>query len=88
MLRLSSDLPAELRAIAQGKSGELRIGFTTTGLLVDELSAPLKAFRRHYPEVRVTLSEMYSQQQFTALLNEDIDVGYIRVTPGTTPAMA
>ena len=84
MLRLSSDLPAELRAIAQGKSGELRIGFTTTGLLVDELSAPLKAFRRHYPEVRVTLSEMYSQQQFTALLNEDIDVGYIRVTPGTT----
>ena len=27
---------------------------------------------------------MYSQQQFTALLNEDIDVGYIRVTPGTT----
>ena len=84
MLRLSSDLPAELQAIAQGKSGELRIGFTTTGLLVDELSAPLKAFRRHYPEVRVTLSEMYSQQQFTALLNEDIDVGYIRVTPGTT----
>jgi DNA-binding transcriptional LysR family regulator len=84
MLRLSSDLPAELQAIAQGKSGELRIGFTTTGLLVDELSEPLKAFRRQFPAVRVTLSEMYSQQQFTALLNEDIDVGYIRVTPGTT----
>lgn len=83
MLRISGELPGELQAIAQGKTGELRIGFTTTGLLVDELSEPLKAFRRQFPDVRVTLSEMYSQQQFTALQNDDIDVGYVRVTPGT-----
>lgn len=38
ILRISGELPGELQAIAQGKTGELRIGFTTTGLLVDELS--------------------------------------------------
>lgn len=83
ILRISGELPGELQAIAQGKTGELRIGFTTTGLLVDELSEPLKAFRRQFPEVRITLSEMYSQQQFSAMLNDNIDVGYVRVTPGT-----
>lgn len=83
ILRLSGNLSAELLAIAQGETGELRIGFTTTGLFVDELSHPLKTFRRRYPDVRVTLSEMYSRQQFDALLHQEIDIGYVRLTPGT-----
>lgn len=83
ILRMSGSLRAELRNIEQGKTGELRIGFTTTGLLVDELSQPLKAYRRCYPDVRISLSEMYSRQQFDALLNQEIDVGYVRLTPGT-----
>lgn len=86
ILRASHAIPAELQAIAQGKKGELRIGFTTTGLFIDELSTPLKTFRRRFPDVRVTLSEMYSRQQFTALLEHEIDVGYVRVTPGVVEA--
>ncbi len=83
ILRLSGNLQAELRDIEQGKRGELRIGFTTTGLFVDELSQPLKTYRRHYPDVRISLSEMYSRQQFDALLQQEIDIGYVRLTPGT-----
>ncbi|WP_113625568.1 LysR substrate-binding domain-containing protein [Pectobacterium peruviense] len=83
ILRMSGDLRAELRDIEQGKTGELRIGFTTTGLFVDELSLPLKTYRRSYPDVRVSLSEMYSRQQFDALLHQEIDIGYVRLTPET-----
>lgn len=84
ILHISGGLRAELLDIEQGKTGELRIGFTTTGLLVDELSRPLKAYRRRYPDVRISLREMYSRQQFDALLNQEIDVGYVRLTPGVT----
>lgn len=83
ILRMSGELPAELRDIERGKTGELRIGFTTTGLLVDELSLPLKTYRRRYPNVKVSLSEMYSRQQFDALLHQEIDIGYVRLTPET-----
>ncbi|WP_054178580.1 LysR substrate-binding domain-containing protein [Trabulsiella odontotermitis] len=83
ILRMSSSLRAELLDIEQGKTGELRIGFTTTGLFVDELSQPLKTYRRRYPDIRISLCEMYSRQQFDALLNQEIDVGYVRLTPGT-----
>lgn len=83
ILRMSGDLRAELLDIEQGKTGELRIGFTTTGLFVDELSHPLKTYRRSYPDVRISLSEMYSRQQLDALLNQEIDIGYVRLTPGT-----
>ncbi|KNC93330.1 LysR substrate-binding domain-containing protein [Trabulsiella odontotermitis] len=84
ILRMSGALQSELRDIEQGKTGELRIGFTTTGLFVDELSHPLKTYRRRYPDVRISLFEMYSQQQFDALLHQDIDIGYVRLTPNTT----
>jgi DNA-binding transcriptional LysR family regulator len=83
ILRMSGGLRAELLDIEQGKTGELRIGFTTTGLFIDELSHPLKTYRRHYPDVRISLCEMYSRQQFDALLHQDIDIGYVRLTPGT-----
>lgn len=83
ILRMSGGLRAELLDIEQGKTGELRIGFTTTGLFVDELSLPLKTYRRRYPDVRISLSEMYSRQQFDALLHQEIDIGYVRLTPET-----
>jgi DNA-binding transcriptional LysR family regulator len=86
MLRLGSDLPAELQAIAREKAASYALGLPPPGCWLMN-SANRSKLSAVTSRGSITLSEMYSQQQFTALLNEDIDVGYIRVTPGTT-AMA
>lgn len=84
ILGITGQLGDELGRIAQGETGELRIGFTTTGLFVDELSAPLKQYRQRYPQVRLRLNEMYTDQQIAALKNNEIDIGYVRFSAKKT----
>lgn len=60
-----------------GEAGTLAIGFNA--LLAYRLMPQLvSAFSERYPQVRVTLHEMVSSEQVTALLEHQIDVGLLR----------
>ena len=67
----------EVRRIDQGARGRLRIGFVgsaTHGLLPHLV----KSFRRHYPEVDLSLWAMSNAQQHRALIRREIDIGIAR----------
>jgi DNA-binding transcriptional LysR family regulator len=71
----------EARAIAEGKSGRLRIGFihsSTYGTLPELL----RLFARDHPQVGLDLSEMTMVEQAAALAAGDIDVGILRPLAG------
>ncbi|MCZ8315715.1 LysR family transcriptional regulator [Phreatobacter sp.] len=77
-LRRASD---ETRAIAEGKSGRLRIGFihsSTYGTLPELL----RLFAHDHPQVVLDLSEMTMVEQAAALVAGEIDVGILRPVSG------
>lgn len=77
-LRRASD---ETRAIAEGKSGRLRIGFihsSTYGTLPELL----RLFAHDHPHVVLDLSEMTMIEQTAALVSSEIDVGILRPVSG------
>lgn len=65
--------------VDQGIIGHLNIGFIDSaagGVLVDML----KMFRERYPQVQLTLHEMTSAQQWQALHEGTIHIGFVRYT--------
>lgn len=71
----------ETRAIAEGRSGRLRIGFihsSTYGTLPELL----RIFAHDHPQVVLDLSEMTMVEQAAALTAGDIDVGILRPVAG------
>lgn len=81
----TEDAAEQARRAARGEIGELRIGFTSSLPLTPILPATLHAYRQHYPAVRLTLREMFTTDQFTALQQQEIDVGFVRFN-GLSPA--
>lgn len=71
--------------ILSGESGELRIGAGLT-MLLSGLPDVIRAFRRHYPDVHLTVRDMSSRDQAAALESGELDVGFVR-TGGTSPAL-
>ena len=64
------------RRVAQGKAGHLRIGymaFAATELMPQAVAR----FRRHAPEIDVSLRYISTQKQKLALAHDEIDVGYL-----------
>lgn len=75
---------AELAQRAQrGELGELRIGFTRTTPLSQDIPRAIFAFRQRYPAVHLQLEELNSLQQIDALLERRLHVGILR--PGILP---
>lgn len=69
------DVAAErARQAARGRRGELRLGFVATAA-IDVLPRILALHRTQRPEVSVSLAELTSGEQVTALLTGDLDVG-------------
>ncbi len=60
-----------------GGVGQLKIGYVGSAMqtLIPDL---LLKFQQAHPNIMVHLNEMDNQQQLQALLNQDIDVGFIR----------
>ncbi|GAB2583287.1 LysR family transcriptional regulator [Dyella jejuensis] len=74
----------ELAQRAQrGELGELRIGFTRTTPLSQDIPRAIFAFRQRFPAVHLQLEEMNSLQQIDALLERRLQVGILR--PGILP---
>ncbi|MBA4709219.1 LysR family transcriptional regulator [Aquitalea aquatica] len=81
----TEDAAEQARRAARGEIGELRIGFTSSLPLTPILPAALHAYRQHFPAVRLTLREMFTTDQFAALQQQEIDVGFVRFN-GLSPA--
>lgn len=76
--RLSS-IYDQTRQIGEGKSGEIRIGFLGSAMqqIIPDLLLGLKA---SHPELRASLEERSNQEQVEALLEERMDLGFVRLT--------
>lgn len=73
-------LVSDGRKGASGKIGRLRIGFGTHTL--DLVPQVIMEHRRHSPEVQITLQDMSTREQATALQEGAIDVGFLREPDG------
>jgi DNA-binding transcriptional LysR family regulator len=73
------DHATELVQRAQrGELGELRIGFTRTVPLSQDIPRAILAFRQQFPAVHLQLEEMMSLQQIDALLERKLHIGILR----------
>lgn len=68
-------------AAAAGHSGQLRLAYTVSVSFHPALPQALLRYRQLAPDVRLQLSEMYTEPQYAALLAGQIDVGFVRDEP-------
>jgi len=78
LLAATQALGPDLRRVARGEVGQLRIGFSSTLPLTNVLRDVVADWRRSHPDVALHLREMYSALQFEALRAGDLDVGLVR----------
>jgi DNA-binding transcriptional LysR family regulator len=66
------------KLINDGMNGELRLGYVGSAMqkIIPEL---LLRFSQKHPNVTFSLNEMENNQQIHSLLNEEIDIGFVRV---------
>jgi len=69
----------QLKLIADGSSGELRIGFLGSAMqnIVPRL---LVGLRDSYPDIKTSLDELSNHAQVNAVLKDKLDVGFVRLT--------
>ncbi|MFA9441660.1 LysR substrate-binding domain-containing protein [Uliginosibacterium sp. sgz301328] len=66
------------RRMARGEQGELRVGFTSSVPFTGLLPELLRRYRAAYPQVTVSLRELFTTDQFAALAERRLDVGLVR----------
>ena len=84
ILRSLAAVPAELHALAGGKTGYLRVAFTGLAMAT-VLPGILRKFHRRFPDIRLALNESPTSAQLTALAAGDIACGFFHpdaVVPG------
>jgi DNA-binding transcriptional LysR family regulator len=72
------------RAAAAGTTGRLALGFTASAMFTERLPAVIRKFRRTAPRVGLSLREMTSLDQLSALHERSLDVGILR-KPDVSP---
>ena len=68
----------DARRAARGEVGERRVGCTSSLPFTSLLPGLISDYRRHYPQVHLTLREMFTAHQFAALREDRLDVGFVR----------
>lgn len=84
LLRSLAALPAELRALAGGQVGHVRVGFTGLAMAT-VLPKILREFHRSHPRIKLELTESPTSAQLAALQAGDIACGFFHPdapTPG------
>lgn len=76
MLRMLTEIQAEVSGLAAGPSGELRLG-CPPALSKPLLLAPLQTFLTRYRKVRVQLQERFSDELKDMVLADELDVAII-----------
>ncbi len=64
------------RAVAEGKTGSLRIGYMAFAA-THSMPRAVAAFQAHHPEVELRLQYIRTQGQKVALANDEIDIGFL-----------
>lgn len=85
ILGASAQAVEELQRIGRGEAGDLRIGFTSSGVLIGEMRQLLKDYRANFPAVVLRLREMFTHDQFAGLLQGELDVGFVRFNALAAP---
>lgn len=69
----------QLKLVGDGNSGELRIGFLGSAMqkVIPELLLNIK---EAYPKIRTSLEELSNAAQVNAVLNDKLDIGFVRVS--------
>ncbi len=82
LLRRADETPALVRAVAEGKGGQLRLSFGGS-MLYRGLPRIVEAFRAMAPSTELRLRELNSAEQVEALHRDEIDLAFIhgRATP-------
>jgi DNA-binding transcriptional LysR family regulator len=75
LLRALAGVPAELRALAQGRVGRVRVAFTGLAMAT-LLPGIVREFHRRFPGIRVELNESPTSAQARALLSGELDCGF------------
>jgi DNA-binding transcriptional LysR family regulator len=81
ILAKADEARSEVTAAAAGYSGQLRLAYTVSVSFHPALPQALLHYGQTAPNVRLKLSEMYTEPQFAALLAGEIDVGFVRDEP-------
>ena len=84
LLRNIATIPGELKALAEGQVGHVRVAFTGLAMAT-VLPRILREFHTSHPGIRVELSESPTSAQLTALQSGDIACGFFHpdaTTPG------
>ena len=84
LLKALASIPLEMRAMAEGQVGHIRIGFTGLAM-ASVLPGILREFHKRHPGIRVELNESPTSAQLTALLSGEIACGFFHPdaqTPG------
>jgi DNA-binding transcriptional LysR family regulator len=66
------------RRTARGEAGALAVGYTSSSALNPVFSTALRNYRRAYPDVVLSLRESQTAQLIDGLLDEDLDVVFVR----------
>ena len=69
------------RRAARGETGSLRVGFTASAAFNVVVPSAIRAFRRAYPEIYLTLEEANTARLVTGLREGTLDAVFLR--PGT-----
>lgn len=77
VLSSAEDAVEEARRAFRGEVGTLRVGFFAGGV-GENFPRLIRSFRQLHPGVRLSLVEMTPKQQWQALVDERIDIGFTR----------
>lgn len=78
ILALSADAAETARLAERGELGRLRIGFTSSTPLTEVFNKTVNAYRKQFPKVTLTFTEMSTLRQVEALRDRSIDLGFLR----------
>lgn len=81
ILAKADEARTQVIAAAAGHSGQLRLAYSVSVSFHPSLPRVLLRYGQVAPNVRVELSERYTEPQFDALLDGQIDVGFVRDEP-------
>lgn len=81
ILAMAEDTRVRVTEAAAGFSGHLKLAYTVSVSFHPAMPQTLLRLGQRAPNIRVWLSEMYTEPQFAAVRSGQIDVGFVRDVP-------
>ena len=77
-LRNIEDILDHSKLVHSGKAGRIRLGYVGSAMR-SVIPDVMINFRKNHPSVRFSLKEMDNESQLKSLLDQEIDVGFVRI---------